>query len=69
MSDYRVVNPATGEVESEFETATDAEIRERDWRAATRRTGHWVVRRSPSGPPSCTGSPTSTSSGSTSSRC
>ena len=27
MSDYRVVNPATGQVESEFETATDAEIR------------------------------------------
>ena len=26
MSDYRVVNPATGAVESEFETATDAEI-------------------------------------------
>jgi succinate-semialdehyde dehydrogenase/glutarate-semialdehyde dehydrogenase len=26
MSDYRVVNPATGQVESEFATATDAEI-------------------------------------------
>jgi succinate-semialdehyde dehydrogenase / glutarate-semialdehyde dehydrogenase len=26
MNDYRVVNPATGAVESEFETATDAEI-------------------------------------------
>ena len=26
MSDYRVVNPATGAVESEFETATDSEI-------------------------------------------
>jgi acyl-CoA reductase-like NAD-dependent aldehyde dehydrogenase len=26
MSDYRVVNPATGAVESEFATATDAQI-------------------------------------------
>ncbi len=26
MSEYRVVNPATGEVEREFPTATDAEI-------------------------------------------
>jgi succinate-semialdehyde dehydrogenase/glutarate-semialdehyde dehydrogenase len=26
MSDYRVTNPATGEVESEFDTATEAEI-------------------------------------------
>ena len=28
MSDYQVVNPATGEVEREFETATDAEIQD-----------------------------------------
>ena len=28
MSDYQVVNPATGEVEKEFETATDAEVQD-----------------------------------------
>ena len=28
MSDYQVVNPATGEVEKEFDTATDAEIQD-----------------------------------------
>jgi succinate-semialdehyde dehydrogenase/glutarate-semialdehyde dehydrogenase len=28
MSDYQVVNPSTGEVEKEFETATDAEIQD-----------------------------------------
>ena len=28
MSEYQVVNPATGEVEREFDTATDAEIQD-----------------------------------------
>ncbi|WP_309647110.1 NAD-dependent succinate-semialdehyde dehydrogenase [Nocardioides sp.] len=35
MSDYQVVNPATGEVEQEFPTATDAEVQEAVERAHT----------------------------------
>jgi len=34
MSDYQVVNPATGEVEEEFETATDAEVEDAMARSA-----------------------------------
>ncbi|MBB6627159.1 NAD-dependent succinate-semialdehyde dehydrogenase [Nocardioides sp. KIGAM211] len=45
MSDYQVVNPATAEVENEFETATDAEIQDvlarshaayADWRTTSK---------------------------------
>ena len=67
MSDYRVVNPATGQVESEFATATDAEIEaalERSHAAYAAWARRTVAERAAG---RCTGSPTSTWSASTSS--